>query len=364
MDSHYGLDIHCSAILDEYREKLPTYKLLESTINSLLNSTITHNSLVVTAIDTRIKSEASLAGKLELKGHKYSSLEDITDIVGARIITFYTDDVDKVAALIGNLFDIDWNRSVDKRKMLDLKSFGYQSLHYICRLPKRVYSHIEHPELNSIWFEIQMRTTLQHMWATMDHDTGYKSGIEIPKEYLRTMHSLAGVLELVDEEFSRLRTTINDYRRNVEELVKNGRFEEVQLDAETFRSYLKLNQFDKLNRRIAAINQAEIVTHTLMPYLTVLLEFGFKTLGDVEALIKEYSSDAYKLAVHQIGGTDLDIISSNVGIQDLLIVYLIKQGKGIEGLVKMFDLLDSPSEYNRKRAERIFQQVDSLHLQR
>lgn len=44
-------------------------------------------------------------------------------------MTFFTDDVDKVAAVVKELFRVDWKNSVDKRKRLDLTSFGYNSLH-------------------------------------------------------------------------------------------------------------------------------------------------------------------------------------------------------------------------------------------
>ena len=103
----------------------------------------------MTSIEHRIKEEKSLAGKLELKGQKYKTLDDITDILGLRIITFYTDDVDKVAAIVKRTFDIQWQQSVDKRKLHEFDSFGYpNSLHYICRLPKSVVDDPDMPELS------------------------------------------------------------------------------------------------------------------------------------------------------------------------------------------------------------------------
>lgn len=356
----YGLDLHCTMILEEYRDMLPSFEIVRDIVYNRLKESIEGNGIYLNAIETRIKTEKSLAGKLELKGGKYTSLEDITDIVGVRVITFYVDEVDKISALVDRLFDVDWANSVDKRKMHELDSFGYNSLHYICRIPKSVYYDPAHPEINTIRVEIQMRTALQHVWATMNHDTGYKSGVEVPKEYLRNLNRLAGMLELADEQFSLIRTNINDYRRQVQSLVASGRFDDVPLNGDSFKSYLRLKPFDKLVKRIAAINQAEIHESSILPYLTVLSHFNFQTLGDVDRMIKENSEDAYQLAIYQLGNTDIDIISSTVAIQDLCVVVILKKKGGAGGLKRMFDLLGGSSEYNEARAERTLEAAKQL----
>lgn len=359
---NYGLDLHCSMILDEFRELQGSFQTIEKVVRDTLEKSIRENGIYINAMESRIKAEKSLAGKLELKGHKYSSIYDLTDMVGARVITFYEDEVDKIAALVGRAFDVDWENSVDKRKMHELDSFGYESLHYICRIPKELYCDPEHPEINKIRFEIQMRTALQHVWATINHDTGYKTGVEIPREHLRNMNRLAGMLELADEQFSRIRTEINDYRRQVQGLVSSGKFEEVNLDVNSYRSYLELGPFEGLTRRIAAINQAEIHQSSLISYFSLLKELGFKTLGDLENLRKENEEDAYQFAVYELGNTDIDIISTTIGLQDLLIVHILKSGLGEQGLVGMLDALYGQSAYNISRAQRIMGYADKLEF--
>ena len=346
-----GLDLHCQLILDEYREALPKFQEAQREVERILREALDRSGLVVTAVETRIKTEESLAGKLALKGQKYRTLSDITDILGARVITFYTDDVDRIAAMAEQLFDIDWENSVDKRRLHQLDSFGYNSLHYVCRL-------------NGLRFELQLRTTLQHAWAAINHDNGYKSGVEIPREYLRQMNRLAGMLELADDEFSRIRTELNDYRRRVQQLVANGKLDEVQLDGDTFRSYLQAKPFDQLNRRIAAINQAEIQEMSLIRYLKVLRDIGCNSLGDVSRLITDNREDAYRLARHQLGNTDLDIVSSAVGLQNLCIVAILKQGGGKPGLVRMFDILNGNFPQNEELAELTYKQACDLPFMR
>ena len=358
----YGLDLHCTMILEEYREALPAYEIIRKTAMDTLSDSIKSNGLYVTTIENRIKAEASLAGKLELKGVKYATLGDITDILGIRVVTFYADEVDRIAALVDRVFDVDWSQSVDKRKLHQLDSFGYNSLHYICRIPKSLYHDPAMPEVNEYRFEIQMRTALQHVWATMYHDTGYKSGVEVPKDYLRNLNRLAGMLELADEQFSVIRTEINDYRRQVQSFVADGKFDEVPLNGDTFRSYLQLKPFDKLLRRIASVNQAEIHESTMMPYLEALKAIGCSTLGDVDRLIKDYSDAAYELAAYEIAATDIDIVSSTVAVQDLIIVYILIKGGGEVGLRLILDKIGGASQYNVSRAARIVKYASGLHF--
>ena len=358
--TEYGLDIHCTMLLEDYRELLPKYRLLQQVVMEKLGELVKKSGIELNSMESRIKTEKSLAGKLQRKGSKYQSIYNITDIIGARIITFYNEDVDRIASMAETLFDIDWSNSIDKRKMHQYDSFGYNSLHYICKLPKTLYYNEKFPELNDIPFELQMRTALQHVWSAIQHDIGYKNDIEIPIEYHRNLSRLAGMLELADNEFSRIRTDISDYRRRIESLVKDGKLEEIPLDGDTFRSYMDMQPFDKLNKQIAAITQAELLPATPMSYLHLLREMGMNTLGDIERLIKENSDDAYQLALFQLGATDIDILSSNIGIQNICIVYILKNDGGKLGLRWMFDIINGASEHNNDMAQIILEQASKL----
>lgn len=326
-------------LLDEYREKLSVYQELCNIVSKELTEHIKQSGIELNAIETRLKKEKSLAGKLARKGSKYQSITDITDLVGARIIAFYNEDVDRIASIAEKLFVVDWNNSVDKRKMHQYNSFGYNSLHYICRLPKSVIDDPEMPELNQYRFELQMRTALQHVWSTIEHDTGYKGEVKIPHEYQRQFNRLAGMLELIDDEFSRLRTRLTDYRRQVQSLVASGQLDDVLLDSDSFKSYLHLKPFDRLNQRIAAVNQAEILPCSLLSFVPILQSFGFKTLGDVDRMITKDADDAYQLALSQLAFTDIDILSENVGLLNLCIVHILKGGEGLPGLKQFYNHL-------------------------
>lgn len=357
----YRLDLHGEELLAEYRQQLPLYEQLQQIVMQKLGELIRQSGIEVNSMEARIKGEASLVGKIQRKGSKYATLMDITDIFGARIITFYNEDVDRIASMAEQLFDIDWPNSVDKRKMHDFDSFGYNSLHYICSLPKSLYEDPQHPELNKIRFELQMRTALQHVWSAIQHDIGYKSEIETPQEYHRNLSRLAGMLELADNEFSRIRTAITDYRRRAQALVKDGHLEEVLLDGDTFRSYLAQHPFEKLNRQIASITQAELQETNLLPYLGILKQIGMKTLADVERMHQENFEDAYQLALFQLGSTDIDILSESVGLQNLCIVHILKSGGGKPGLVTLFNAVNGNNyAQNEALASIVFEQASRL----
>ncbi len=349
------LSPHTVDLLNAYNAHLPQLEQLAEQVSSMLLKALREQNIQLNTFERRVKTEDSLTGKLEKKGNKYRTIYDITDLVGIRAVTYYTDDVDKVAAIAKQIFDIDWKNSVDKRKH-QLDSFGYLSLHYIC--------YLKEGPLRDIPFEIQMRTALQHVWSAIEHDIGYKGAVKLPPEFVRQFSRLAGMLEMADDEFSRLRTAMSEYRRQVHSLVKSGQFSEVSLSTESFRQFLELRPFDRLNQRIAAVNQAEIFPTPMMNFLPILETFRFKDLGDVQQFIDENSEDAYQLALSQLAVTDLDILSESIGLQNLCLVYALKQGGGLYGIKAVYDAVNGEQAANITLAEGVLhlaQQLPFMH---
>jgi len=346
---------HTAELLEAWRLQLPQLEKLEEQVSDMLQKALCEQNIQLNTFERRVKSEKSLTGKLEKKGYKYKNIYDITDLVGVRVVTYYTDDVDKVAAITKQIFDIDWKNSVDKRKH-QLDSFGYLSLHYIC--------YLKEGPLRNIPFEVQMRTALQHVWSAIEHDIGYKGTVKLPPEFVRQFSRLAGMLEMADDEFSRLRIAMVEYRRQVQSLVKSGQFSEVALSTESFRQFLELHPFDRLNQRIAAVNQAEIYPAPMMNFLPVLESFRFNNLGDVLKFMEENSEDAYQLALTQLAVTDLDILSESIGLQNLCMVFALKQGGGLFSIKAIYDAINGEQDSNIALAETVHhlaQQLPFMH---
>lgn len=347
------MDAHCEFLLDEYQENLSTYKKLLKVVLEKLNGFVKDFGAKINSVEGRIKEKKSLTKKLELKGSKYKTILDVTDIVGARIVTFYSTDVDKFAAKIEQTFNVDWDNTCDKRKLFSVDQFGYMSVHYICTIPKELYYDEEYPMLNDIRFEIQIRSVLQHAWASMEHDTGYKSDVEIPKEYLRSLNRLASLLELADESFCNLRDSLEDYRRRVRQVVSNGSFDEIELNGDSFNIYIEKEGFLFLNKKIATINNMEIEEVNLSNFLKVFKSFGFKTLRDLDDFIKNYSNLAYEFCIRQFDGKDLDIISSATGPLALCVVYILSNDMGESIIKRLLDAIYGERKSNENLAKKL-----------
>jgi len=356
------MDMHNEKILREYDRDYESFEIIRDIVLGKIKEYLDEQSMLVTVFEGRIKSRRSLEGKLNLKGYKYDHLSDLTDIFGARVVTFYDDEVTKIASWVAETFEMDWENSVDKRKLLNADQFGYMSLHYICRIPESMYSDPDHPAVNEYRFELQMRTALQHVWATVFHDTGYKSDIEVPKAYIRSLNRMAGLLELADAEFLSIRNSLDEYRNNIRQLMAEGRFDEMSLDGDTFKDYLSIRPFDELNQRIASINGAEIQEVSVISYLPILDMMGFKTIGDIEKMKADYSDAVYEWCRSQFEGTDLDIMSSSLALQDLCVVYMANSELRLAGVQKFLQALYPTRKTNGRSAGRMFKQLISLGL--
>jgi len=95
-------------------------------------------------------------------------------MIGVRVITYYQDDVDRAATALEEAFEIDEARSIDKRRQLQLRQFGYRSVHLIARFGSKDKDPARAP-FRSSWFEIQVRSILEHAWPRSKHEVCYKA---------------------------------------------------------------------------------------------------------------------------------------------------------------------------------------------
>lgn len=95
--------------------------------------------ILIVSIETRCKSVESLRNKVAEPTRKYSNLTQIRDLLAARIITLYEDDVNRAGLLEENAFEIDWGTLKTSGPLMTRTGSGtFRSItSSSCRLPNR-----------------------------------------------------------------------------------------------------------------------------------------------------------------------------------------------------------------------------------
>ncbi len=352
------MNIKDRMILDDFRKKRETYVELGEIVSEKLKAIADSSGTLVMGLEHRVKAEKSLEGKLYRSGDWYQKLEDLTDLVGARVILYFSDDVDKIGTLVEQAFDIDWALSSDKRTLLDPDSFGYLSLHYICSLP-RDCGYRE--ELCSIRFEIQIRSILQHAWAQINHDMGYKSQFGVPRTVVREFARLSGLLELADEEFVRARDHIGLYIAETREKIKNDNAGDVLIDLISLKEYMLHNRSMRaFLSELASIENSEIAEIDPESYIAQLKWLGITTIGQLQEMLGRDRSIALALAKRVLTGSELDILASNVALRFLCQAELLTGGYTEEQAAEFIGLTAKTKERAARQAKRLFKMYECL----
>lgn len=272
-------------IVDEYLSKKPVYERCAEKMHSLVKELVYSHGISIHNTSYRVKSEKSLSGKIVTKQDKYKNVEDITDIVGLRVITYYESDVDSVAKVIEDNFNVDLDNSIDKRKAHEPDRFGYLSLHYVISLSADRAQLAEYKDFVGIRFELQIRTLLQHVWAEIEHDLGYKSDYEIPRQFRRKFSRIASILEDVDESFVLLKNGVNSYRDSIR-MKDSELLDNIPIDNESMQLFLEKKLLE-VEKEIVNELGLSIDKHEPSEYVGLLvskvIHMGFQNFGDLLA---------------------------------------------------------------------------------
>jgi ppGpp synthetase/RelA/SpoT-type nucleotidyltranferase len=244
-------------LINQYIKKAENYFTISMLASNLLIKEIAKSSIDIFSIDQRVKSLPSIIEKITRK--EYKSIDDITDRVGIRIICVYLKDIEKIIEIIKNCFFVD--RIEDATLRGGTSSFGYSSYHCLVKwapnregpifyedLPKyRTHYYNGRPieeekrkeileninkinnEMKDYILEIQVRTILQHAWASISHKVLYKNDSNIDDKTKRRMARLAAILEETDEIFSKEISTINKSKNNRKTLNKSRKLTQIYI---------------------------------------------------------------------------------------------------------------------------------------
>jgi ppGpp synthetase/RelA/SpoT-type nucleotidyltranferase len=168
------------------------------------------DKVVLHSIGWRVKTQASADRKLLLEADRFASYDDIHDMLGIRVITLFESDLDAAADEICRVVAADPSRSGNKARKHSPTEFGYSSQHFVGKLDPARLQLPEFARYQTQIVEVQLRTILQHAWAEIEHDLGYKPQRPISPALRRRFSQLAALVELADDQFVSLRRKIEE----------------------------------------------------------------------------------------------------------------------------------------------------------
>lgn len=156
-------------------------------------------------VSTRAKDPDRFIKKAEKTvdgAQKYSDpINQIQDQIGARVITFYLDDVETIALEIEGYY-----RAIEKRQLIPESDseFGYVGKHYVLLIPEDVVDEGVDRSMVPRFFELQIKTLFQHAWSEAEHDLGYKPEQPLTSHQRRKLAFTAAQAWGADQIFSEL----------------------------------------------------------------------------------------------------------------------------------------------------------------
>lgn len=225
--------------VNEYRIICPKHQRFVLKLQGLLTELLEINEIPYHTIEGRAKTIESFREKIQRPGKNYSNpLAELSDLSAIRIILYYTSDLQRVSGLLTTEFKLDAGQSSDKAEELALDQFGYLSVHKVISLDERRGSVTEWAPFQNIMAEVQLRTVLQHAWASISHRLQYKRESEIPANFRRKLVRLAGLLELADDQFAELNTAQSELKKEVSNLIASGEAD-LAIDRLTIQEFLE-----------------------------------------------------------------------------------------------------------------------------
>ena len=177
---------------------------------ALLTSALDDAGINYLGVSGRTKSVESFAGKAARTQDGRllypDPLEQVTDQIGLRVITYVRDDIDAVVELLAGEFIVLEDRDMGRETASEGR-WGYASRHLVIAVDASRTLTPEQEALRKFTASVQLRTVLQHAWAEFEHDIRYKGTVpEVHAPDLNRRFTLAaGLLELADQEFSTIR---------------------------------------------------------------------------------------------------------------------------------------------------------------
>jgi ppGpp synthetase/RelA/SpoT-type nucleotidyltranferase len=262
----------------EYQKTVPTLVALQQEVEFILHGTLKAAGIKVHGIEGRVKDRRSILIKLQEKDLGQAWLQ-LSDLVGLRVICLLRSELELVDQVLKKHFEI---ISVDNKIETAENTFGYMSVHYICKLTDE-YTGYRYDTIKHMQFEVQVRTLCMHAWAAASHYLDYKGEWDVPSELKRSMNALSAIFYVADNEFEAV------YKAKA---AAQGQARENSPDAGTDEINLE-TMFELLQRKFPDRTRSE--KSLVSEFVREVKKAGYSSLNQIdvdislgEALMKEY----------------------------------------------------------------------------
>ncbi len=270
-------------LVEWYIKERPSYVNLANKVESIIKEVLDSEGAKYYSISSRAKEIDSFISKASKE--KYNDPQkQLQDLAGIRIITYVKSEVNLCCELIKPLFNLDDKSSSDKGKELGHDKVGYRSVHYVATLNEERFILPEYKLFEGLYFEIQIRTILEHAWADIAHDRSYKFKGEFPPEYdIERRFALASAtLELVDREFDSIAKTLDEYEIEEERKTESGELDS-PINITSLNKYLS----NKVIRLMKNENFQPTFNNRADNIIEELLSYGISKIQDLDDIIDE-----------------------------------------------------------------------------
>ncbi|MCF0131493.1 MAG: GTP pyrophosphokinase family protein [Pseudobutyrivibrio sp.] len=164
-------------------------------------------------IKTRVKTPDSIVKKLKRGGYAVdipNMIEHCNDIAGVRIVCSFTDDIYRIAEMIGRQNDVTVISIKDYIK--NPKDSGYKSYHMLVTIPIYLSDKTVDTKI-----EIQIRTIGMDFWASLEHKIYYKFEGQAPSYISEDLRECSEIVSILDTKMLQLNEAILQAKKEAQE---------------------------------------------------------------------------------------------------------------------------------------------------
>jgi ppGpp synthetase/RelA/SpoT-type nucleotidyltranferase len=273
-------------VLSEYDRRKDQLLDLGMTTKNLVETILKEERISFQSVQMRIKSREKVKTKYCRSDKNYRRLDDLSDLVGIRIIAYYSDSIDLIARIMQSQFSVPGPVD-DKRKGRPESHFGYNALHLDCGYSDKRLECTEYSRLKDAQIEVQITTVLGHAWAEMHHE--WYDSEDSPREEERRFYRLAAVLELAEQEFLDIRIKKEERDRSSIARVKADA-PEIQITPETLKAFIEEKDIvgeidEKLGKILGMSMRSGFRSGQTRRMADLILYASISTVQELEAML-------------------------------------------------------------------------------